>query len=260
MSAGTAERTNTSGIRRWRWLWLLAVAPLLRWLIIRFAVPTPQPWRTSCDACASPLHPAGDAWQAVSPAGRCGSCGHRLGAPAYAVEICTGVAAAAAALSSPAPLVVAAALWWVLCAVPMAFVDFRVHRLPNMMTYGAAAGVIVLLTGAAALSGHWAALVSALFSAAVTGIVFLLVALLLGARGMGLGDAKLAISVAALAGWWGWGTAFGVILLAFFVSGATGAALLALRRATRHSQIPLGPSFIAATVAMLAMLAIAGPR
>lgn len=96
---------------------------------------------------------------------------------------------------------------------------------------------------------------SALLSAAVTGVVFGAVVLLLGARGMGLGDVKLAVSVAGLAGWWGWGTAFGVILLAFFISGVTGAVLLATRRATRSSQIALGPAFIAAAVVMLAFTA-----
>ena len=84
--------------------------------------------------------------------------------------------------------------------------------------------------------------------------------LLLGARGMGLGDVKLAVSVAGLAGWWGWGTAFSVILLSFLASGLIGAVLLASRRANRHSQIPLGPSFIAAMVAMLMMLAAAALR
>jgi leader peptidase (prepilin peptidase) / N-methyltransferase len=173
------------------------------------------------------------------------------------VELSAVGAAAAAALASPQPLVVAAALWWVLCAVPLAFVDLRVHRLPNPLTYGTAGGVFGLLIVAAATSGRWPALVSALLSAAVTGVVFLAVTLLLGTRGMGLGDVKLAVSVAGLAGWWGWGTAFGVILLAFFVSGVTGAVLLATRRATRNSQIALGPSFIAATIAMLVALALA---
>ena len=256
-STGPAERSQASVASPWRWLWLLAVTPALRWLIIRFSVPATQPWRTSCDTCAAPLNPAGAAWRALSPAGHCGNGGHRLGAPAYTVEACTVAAVAAAALSTSESFVVAAALWWVLCAVPMAFVDLRVHRLPNPLTYGAAAGVFGLLTVAAATSGSWPALVSALLSAAVTGVVFVAVALLLGARGMGLGDFKLAVSVAGLAGWWGWGAAFGVILLAFFISGVTGAVLLATRRATRNSQIPLGPSFIAATIAMLIALAFA---
>jgi leader peptidase (prepilin peptidase)/N-methyltransferase len=238
-------------------LWLLAATPALRWLIIRFSVPATQPWRTSCDTCAAPLNPAGAAWRALSPAGHCGNGSHRLGAPAHTVEVGTVAAVAAAVLSTSELFVASAALWWVLCAVPMAFVDLRVHRLPNPLTYGAAVGVVGLLTVAAATSGNWSALVSALVSAAVTGVVFVAVALLLGARGMGLGDVKLAVSAAGLAGWWGWGMAFGVILVAFLISGVTGAVLLATRRATRNSQIALGPSFIAATIAMLVALALA---
>ncbi len=246
--------------RPWRWAWLLLVTPALRWLIVRYSVPVGQPWRTSCDTCAAPLAPAGAAWGALSPMGRCGACEDQLGAPAFAVEITAVVAATAAVLSAPQPFGVAAALWWVLCAVPMAFVDLRVHRLPNLLSYPAAGGVFLLLTLAAATGGHWSALLSTLLSAAVAGVVFLAVAMLLGARGMGLGDAKLAVSVAGLAGWWGWGTAFSVILLAFFANGVLGGVLLATRRATRHSQLPLGPSFIAATVAVLVMLALIPPR
>ena len=257
MSAGTVERVEAPVARPWRWWWLLAITPALRWLIIRYSVPVQQPWRTSCETCDAAVHPGGGAWRAVLPRGRCGSCHTRLGAPAYVVEAGVVIAGASAVLSTPEPLVAAAALWWVGCAVPMAFIDVKVHRLPNPLTYAAAAGVLALLAAAAATSGPWSAFTSALISAVVTGVVFLLVALLLGARGMGLGDAKLAVSVAALAGWWGWGTAFTTVLLAFFASGITGAALLATRRATRHSQIALGPFFIAAMVAMLAMLAAA---
>ncbi|MGE6955109.1 hypothetical protein [Staphylococcus capitis] len=49
------------------------------------------------------------------------------------------------------------------------------------------------------------------------------------------------------------GTTFSTFPLAFLASGLTGVAL----RATRHSQIPLGPSFIAATVALLTLLTLA---
>ncbi|WP_285558794.1 prepilin peptidase [Actinoplanes regularis] len=221
-------------------------------------MPTGQPWRTSCLRCAAPLHPAGAGWWTLSPAGRCGRCRQRLGAPAGAVEVYTAAAVTVAVYSSPEVLVAAAAVWWVLCAVPLTFVDMAVHRLPTSLTYAAAAGVFLLLGGAAAISGQWSPWVSALLSGALAALVFLGLAMVPAGRGIGLGDVKLVLGVAGLPGWWGWGTAFGTVFVAFLLLGVTGVVLLATGRATRQTQIPYGPQLIASTMGMLALLAFFG--
>ena len=80
----------------------------------------------------------------------------------------------------------------------LAVVDADVHRLPNAITLPAVPVVLGLLTLAAATSGRWEDLRRALVAMLVVGGAFLLVSLLLGARGIGMGDAKLMLALAPL--------------------------------------------------------------
>src|SRR5436309_284373 len=59
-------------------------------------------------------------------------------------------------------LVLAAACWLAVCAVPLACTDFAVQRLPDPLTGAAYAGTAALLLAAAAVGGPWSALVRAL--------------------------------------------------------------------------------------------------
>jgi leader peptidase (prepilin peptidase)/N-methyltransferase len=239
---------------------LLAVTPALRWLVLRLAVAVGQAPRVSCSSCNAALRPDGAGWTALTPVGRCGRCGTAVGPPAWLVEATFVVAVTAAVSVTAPPAVRLASLWWGACAVPLLFVDVRVHRLPDVLTGSAVAGVVVAFLAEAAVTGRWQHVVTASLSAAVFGMVFLLVALLLGRRGMGLGDVKLTVSIAALLGWWGWGAAFVGLFLGFLVAGLVGAVLLATRRMTRGEHIPLGPFFITGTWLALVLLAWAGPQ
>jgi leader peptidase (prepilin peptidase)/N-methyltransferase len=242
-----------------RLLFALAGTPVLRWLVARHSVAPGQPPRTGCDRCGAAVSLTGPGWAALLPTGRCGRCRQRVGASPYLLEILAVAAAAAAALSAPSVPVLLAGLWWAGWAAALFFVDLRVHRLPDALTFPAAAGVVALLALDAAVRGSWAGLVRAVVTAIVAGGVFLLVALILGRRGMGVGDAKLILSVAALLGWWGWGAAFLAVLLAFVAAGVVGGVLLATRRASRATHIAMGPFFVAATVGVLALLAVVPP-
>ncbi|MET7879838.1 A24 family peptidase [Micromonospora profundi] len=191
---------------------------------------------------------------ALLPSGRCGWCRQRIGARPYLLELCIAVAATIVVLAAPTIPVLLAGLWWAGCAVPLVFIDTRVHRLPDVLTMPAAAGVLALLTVDAAVGDRWDHLLSAAVCAAVTTAVFVSMGLLLGSRGMGLGDAKLTLSATALLGWWGWGAAFGAVFLGFLGAGFVGVALLASGRVHRGTHIPMGPFFIAGTVVMLALV------
>ncbi|MEV4665690.1 A24 family peptidase [Micromonospora echinofusca] len=158
-------------------------------------------------------------------------------------------------LAAPTVPVLLAGLWWVVCAVPLAFIDAQVHRLPNVITMPAAAGVFALLTIDATVTGRWEPLIDATICAAVATAVFVSIGLVLGRRGMGLGDAKLILSVTALLGWWGRGAAFGAVVLGFLGAGLVGVVLLVSGRAHRGAHIPMGPFFIAGAVVMLALMA-----
>ncbi|MFF0659135.1 prepilin peptidase [Micromonospora tulbaghiae] len=178
-----------------------------------------------------------------------------MGAHPYLLELCAVLTVAVVVLTAPTIPVLLAGLWWAGCAVPLMFIDGQVHRLPDVLTLPAAAGVFALLTVDAVVADRWEPLRSATICAAVATTVFVSTGLVLGSRGMGLGDAKLILSVTGLLGWWGWGAAFGSVFLGFLSAGLVGVVLLATGRVGRGAYIPMGPFFIATTVVMLALMA-----
>ncbi|MGA5700754.1 prepilin peptidase [Peterkaempfera bronchialis] len=152
----------------------------------------------------------------------------------------------AAAVASPALLgaatgltPVAAALGWAaLLGVALAFVDGAVHRLPNALTLPAFAGTALLLTAAALLDGRPGVLPRCLLAALALGTLYTALALV---APVGLGDAKLAPTLGALLGWYGWATVFAGLLTGFLLAGLWGAALLVTRRAKGADPLPFGP-------------------
>ena len=80
---------------------------------------------------------------------------------------------------------------------------------------------------------------------------FYLLLFLIRPSGMGLGDVKLAASTGAALGWLGWTALVAGTFLTFVLAAVYGLALLLLRRADRTSQLPLGPSIVAATLAAI---------
>ena len=182
--------------------------------------------------------------------------------PAPVVGLVTAVVLGALAARVPGDLVLAAACWLAACAVPLAFTDLAVSRLPNPLTAAAYAGTVVLLLAAAAAGtgsggpgASWSAVARAVLGGlALTGFYLLLI--IISPSGMSLGDVKLAGSLGTLLAWFGWrvliaGGAAGVLL-----GGVAGAVLLASRRTDRKHMIPFGPFMIVGAV--LAVLAWPG--
>lgn len=255
----TAPPATSRGARL---LAVLALAPALRLAVIRHAVPPGMATRTGCDACGAPIGLARPR-PALGPAARCGRCRARVGPPPGTVELAVAVALGVLVLlGMPAgsrggawfegqPAVLLATAWWLGWAIPLVFVDAAVRRLPDRFTWPAAAGTWLLL-GLAAVAGAgptpWlrataAGITLALFFATTT--------LLLGRRGFGLGDAKLALGVGALLGWHGWAVPVAGLVLALMLSGLVGVALLAARRVGWRSHLPFGPFLVLGTLAAL---------
>ena len=163
--------------------------------------------------------------------------------PVLAVAVTTAVLFGALATRVHPGLVLAAACWLAACAVPLAFIDAAVRRLPDRLTIPAYAGTAALLLLAAAVSGHWPILLrAALGGLALAG--FYLALLLISPAAMGLGDVKLAASLGTLLAWFGWRTLIAGGFAGFALAGVFGVALLASRRATRKQHIPFGPFMI----------------
>ncbi|MBB5869627.1 leader peptidase (prepilin peptidase)/N-methyltransferase [Allocatelliglobosispora scoriae] len=214
----------------------------LRWLIATHQVAGGEPARRTCAECGTRL------WPSVgNPFGRC-PFGHRVGAPAWLVEILVIVSIALVVLlSGPRP----AAAFWLGCAIVLGTIDGLVHRLPLPLVGVMAGGTAALLALDAALGGGWDNLVRAGLAAAGLGVLFFL--LCLPRNGFGLGDATLAVPIGLALGWFGWSAVLIWALLASLLAGATGVALLLLGKASRQTRIPMGPYMLIATVLAVAI-------
>ncbi|WP_345154105.1 prepilin peptidase [Micromonospora maritima] len=231
---------------------VLAVVPPVRLAVARYAVPPDRPDRTGCDACGTPIN-LDRPLPALGPAARCPGCRARVGAPPALVEVALLAAVAVLAVTGGPPGTRLALAWWLGWAVPMALVDAAAHRLPNRLTWPAAAGTWALL-GVAALTGSGP---SPWLRAAAAGLAlgagFAATTLLLGRRGFGLGDAKLALGAGALLGWYGWPVLVAGLVLAVTLSGVAGVVLLLLRRVRWSAHLPFGPFLVLGTVVTLVL-------
>ncbi|MFI7604667.1 prepilin peptidase [Micromonospora sp. NPDC049366] len=226
------------------------MVPLVRLAVLRNAVPSGGPPAAGCGACGASVS-LRRAWPALAPPARCGRCRARVGAPPFTVELAVLGALVLLVLLRPPTAELVAIAWWLGWAVPLCFVDVAVHRLPDRLTGPAAAGTWVLL-GLAAMTGAdggpWlratlAGVGLALFFAATT--------LLLGRRGFGLGDAKLALGAGMLLGWYGWPLLVAGLLLALALSALVSLGLLVARRVRWSSHLPFGPFLVLGTAAAL---------
>ena len=170
--------------------------------------------------------------------------------PALAAGAVTAVLLGLLAARVHPALVLAAACWLALCAVPLAVIDVAVYRLPDPFTAAAYAGVAAFLLAAAAVTGPWSALLRAgLGGLALAGFYLLL--MVISPSGMSLGDVKLAASLGTLLAWFGWRLLIGGGFAGFLLGGLFASALLVCRRTGRKQSIPFGPFMIAGAVLAL---------
>jgi leader peptidase (prepilin peptidase) / N-methyltransferase len=149
----------------------------------------------------------------------------------------------------------AAYAWAAGAAVVLAQVDLAVHRLPDRVTYPAAAVGAAALLADAALLGTWPDLLRALLAAAAAGGIAFLAALA-GPSGLGLGDVKLLALLGLLLGWAGWGVLMAGVFLGLLAGAAVSLLLVATRRADWRTPVPFGPPLLVGAV--LALL-VEGP-
>ena len=152
----------------------------------------------------------------------------------------------------------AALAWLALIAVPLAFTDVAVHRLPDPLTAAAFTGTLAFLA-AAALTGHQPGHLAraAIGAAALT--CFYLVLFLIRPGDMGPGDVKLAASIGLVLGWIGWRALLAGTLAGFTLAAVYGGVLLATHRASRTSQLPLGPFILLRPRGHRVLIAAVGP-
>ena len=168
--------------------------------------------------------------------------------PAWLLPVLAAVGALAAApffLGRPPVVIITygAALVW---GLVLALIDLDVRRLPDWLTLPAYPVAALLLALCSAATGDQAALLRAAACAGLAVVAFFLAALISPrAEGLGLGDVKLAGTLGALLGWWGWAAALYGLLTGFILGGLVAAVLLVSRRADRRSHLSFGPALVA---------------
>jgi leader peptidase (prepilin peptidase)/N-methyltransferase len=252
-------------------LWGAAAGLLVPRAAYRFAVEPDEAWRTRCPDghaltgaaggwlglarcadCAQHLRNLRTSWSVPGDAGP-GDAGrlpgdvptaYRYGPGTPLVALTTALACAGLAVATGARPELAVWLLLAPLGVLLAVVDFRVQRLPDVLTLPLA-GLALALLGVMALvpehAGQWPT--ALLGSLALGGAYFLL--FLVNPNGMGFGDVKLALGIGSVLGWYGWGTVVLGTFAGFLFGGLYGLGLVLLRRAGRKTSIPFGPFLIA---------------
>ncbi|WP_327156389.1 A24 family peptidase [Streptomyces tubercidicus] len=141
-------------------------------------------------------------------------------------------------------------LWMLLTplAVLLGLVDAAVQRLPDMLTLPAAGLTVALLGAATALPGHQGGWIASVEGSLALGAMYFAM-FLINPSGMGFGDVKLALTVGALLGWYGWPVLFLGTLVTFACGALCAVGLLITRRATRRSAMAFGPFMLLGALA-----------
>jgi leader peptidase (prepilin peptidase)/N-methyltransferase len=154
---------------------------------------------------------------------------------------------AGAAAATGARPALAALGWAAGAAVVLGAVDLAVHRIPDRVTYPAAAVCTAALVVDAAATGGWDALVRALLAAVASGGVAAL-GWLVVPGGLGLGDVKLLALLGLVLGWLGWGVLLAGVFLGLLVGSLVAVVLMATGRAGWRTALPFGPPLLAGAV------------
>jgi leader peptidase (prepilin peptidase) / N-methyltransferase len=173
--------------------------------------------------------------------------GRKLALPLLSTGTVTALLLAAVSYRVHPWPVAAAAGWLVICGVPLAIIDAREHRLPDVLTGAAFAGVMTFLAAAAWTLSAWQSLGRAALGGAILAGCYFAAALLKPGH-IGLGDGKAAASAGSLMAWCSWQTVLGGTLFALLLAAGYGLVLLAARRATLKTGIAYGPALVAGTL------------
>jgi leader peptidase (prepilin peptidase) / N-methyltransferase len=162
-----------------------------------------------------------------------------------------GLLAGSVELSGLRPATAALA-WAAGAAVVLGAVDLAVHRLPDRVTYPAAAVCVAAFLVDAVVLGSWGALARARAAGAAAFAVATAVRVL-APDGFGFGDVKLLGLLGLVLGWFGWGVLMAGVFLGLLTGAMVSLGLLATRRVGWRTAIPFGPPLLVGAVLVLAL-------
>lgn len=131
----------------------------------------------------------------------------------------------------------------------LAAIDADVRRLPDAITLPLIPIGWSLLVVATIATDSWPSMTRSLLALLIVGSLFTAAALL---RAVGLGDAKLMLTLAPCLGWLGWDHLLLGLWSGFTLAALVAATALVTKRATRKTQMAFGPYLIAGTLVALA--------
>ncbi|MCB0921050.1 MAG: prepilin peptidase [Actinobacteria bacterium] len=202
-----------------------------------------------CPVCNHPIRPYDNipvvSWLVLR--GRCRDCGARISARYPLVEAATGLLFGLTAWWVGLSVLLPFALWFMAACIALFLIDLEVKRLPNTLTLSTYLVALAGFTLTAAVEDSWSALVRALIGGLALALVYALLAALFP-RGMGWGDAKLALSLGSAMSWVGWGPLIVGGFGAFVLGAVFGVAAIVAGRAGRKSALPFGPFMIVAAL------------
>ena len=229
--------------------WMIAAAaagllagPRIRASVFARSTEDSQP-RRACPECSRQVLAGRWLWCSLLPVtGRCPHCKARIGPYLLAAELVTALVLAVIAARVPSGWELAALAWLALIAVPLAFIDIAVQRLPDLLTISAFAGTLVLLAAAdGAAHQPWPLVRAVIGAAALAG--FYLALWLVFPDQLGLGDVKIAASIGLVLAWGSWSELFLGALAGAFLAIALLPPLPRQRgRARRRDLTPLPPA------------------
>lgn len=235
----------------------VALGPPLRAAALRYTVRFGLPWRAmACPECGHSLRrPRWPRWPSTwaLARSRCPECHTRIGPPPLLIELVAAVLFAALAFRAPGPLRLAA--WCAVAAAGIVLwqVDLAVQRLPDQLTIPAFLAATALSAGAGLALGEPGKAAATIGGGAGLAAGYLLLFVVYPA-GIGLGDAKLALSLGAVLGWYGWLVILFSAAVTFLLCGIVSAGLLALGAVGRKDVLPHGPFMLLGTLATVLAL------
>lgn len=209
---------------------------------------------SACPACGTPIKPYDNvpvlSWLILR--GRCRSCGEHISAQYPLVEAVTGALFGLIVWRFGPGWDAAVALTLTSVLVPLAVIDWQIFKLPNPITYFAAAALLVLDFVAAAATGQWHRLADAVISAVVlSGFFWAFAALFRLVRNkaaFGMGDVKLCVSIGLGLGWLGPRYVLVAFYLSLFLGLVFGVVVTRAQREGLQTKIPFGVFLAAGSV------------
>jgi leader peptidase (prepilin peptidase)/N-methyltransferase len=175
--------------------------------------------------------------------GKCSTCDSPIGKRHLIIEILVPLLYVSGYFLTNQPIEILIWINLVNFGLPLAIIDLKFHRLPNVLTYTFFASNAFLIFIAAIHSNNLGILISAIIQS-IALFVFYLILRVISKGGMGVGDAKLGLSIGLISGFFGRHMVFNATYLAFVIGALIAITQILLKKSTRKSKVAFGPYMI----------------